>query len=60
MIQVYVTEMPNKGEECPFYMENNKKCNICHDKCCLEKGEGCKHLLTMVWDLAPEEVNGYE
>lgn len=46
MVQVFVTEMPKTAEECPFYMDNNKKCNICRDKCCLNKEEECKHLMT--------------
>lgn len=54
MIQVYVTEMPKKAEECPFFMDNNKKCNICNDKCCLERNEECKHLLTLVFGFEEE------
>lgn len=57
MVQVYVTELPNTAEECPFYMDNNNKCTICHDKCCLKKREECKHLLTLVFGFQEDIPN---
>lgn len=47
MLKVYVTEMPEKADDCPFFMDTNKKCNICNDKCCLNRDTECVHLLTL-------------
>lgn len=58
MVRVYVTEMPKEEKECPFYMDTNKKCNICKDKCRLNKEEGCEHLLTLLFGFNEEADNG--
>ena len=56
MIQIYVTDMPKEETECPFFNPNNKKCNVCNDKCCLTENPKCKHLITMKFEFEEIEL----
>lgn len=47
MIQVYVTEMPEVKEECPFYNCEEDRCNMHGCDCCLDEKNKCEHLLNL-------------
>lgn len=46
-MKVYVDKLPESIELCPFANQSNKKCSMTNDKCCLEKGAKCDHLITL-------------
>lgn len=55
MVQVYVSEMPETADKCPFYGRSNKKCSITNEKCCMEKKIECKHLITLRFGFAEDD-----
>lgn len=58
MIQIYVTEIPKKSNECPFFNANNNKCNITNEKCVITtKNKDCPHLATFFVVEEEEQVN---
>lgn len=53
-MKIYVDELPNNIDECPFYSKSDKVCSIINGTCCLDNGMDCEHLIAFTFDI--EEV----
>lgn len=49
-MKIYVDELPESCDFCPFY--ENEKCKLCKEHCALPK---CEHLITLSFGMVEDD-----